>query len=142
MVNLQALSMAHRQERKSDRIEDYIEVIYELIRQKGYARTIDIADNLHKKPPTVTKMLQRLHVEGMIIYEKHRGIAMTRSGEAAARSVIKKHELLTDFLKILGVSDDVANKDVEGFEHHVSPQTIERIARFMERARKNPSMVE
>ncbi len=143
MVNLRTLSMAHRAERKSsERIEDYIEVIYELIRQKGYARTVDIAANLHTKPPSVTKMLQRLHEEGLIVYEKHRGIAMTKPGEVLAKSVIKKHETLTTFLRALGVDEGIANKDVEGFEHHVSQKTIDRIGKFMDLLKRNPSLLE
>ncbi len=62
-------------------MEDYIEVIYSLVKNKGYARSADIAEKLEVYPSTVTKMLKKLDVEGYIVYEKYRGIALTEQGE-------------------------------------------------------------
>ena len=49
-------------------MEDYIEVIYSLVKNKGYARSADIAEKLDVYPSTVTKMLKKLDIEGYIVY--------------------------------------------------------------------------
>lgn len=105
--------------------EDYLERIYELIQQKGYARVIDIASSLKVRSSSVTKMLQRLDSEHLVKYEKYRGIALTPQGEAIAKSVKNRHRQLEEFLKILGVDEATIQKDVEGIEHHLSPRTLE-----------------
>ncbi|MCX8104034.1 MAG: transcriptional regulator MntR [Candidatus Bipolaricaulota bacterium] len=105
--------------------EDYLERIYELIQQKGYARVIDIASSLTVQSSSVTKMLQRLDSEHLVKYEKYRGITLTPQGEAIAKSVKNRHRQLEELLKILGVDEATIQKDVEGIEHHLSPQTLE-----------------
>ncbi len=105
--------------------EDYLERIYELIQQKGYARVIDIASSLKVQSSSVTKMLQRLDSEQLVKYEKYRGITLTPQGEAIAKSVKNRHRQLEELLKILGVDEATIQKDVEGIEHHLSPRTLE-----------------
>ncbi len=104
--------------------EDYLERIYELIKQKGYARVIDIASSLKVQSSSVTKMLQKLDGENLVKYEKYRGITLTPHGEAIARSVKNRHHKLEELLKILGVDEVTIQKDVEGIEHHLSPSTL------------------
>ncbi len=55
-------------------MEDYLIEIYLLIEEKGYARSVDIANALHVTPSSVTKMIQKLDDSGYILYEKYRGI--------------------------------------------------------------------
>ena len=45
-------------EDRTDRMEDYLEVIYELVQYKGYATTIDISEYLNVSSPSVTYMIQ------------------------------------------------------------------------------------
>src|ERR1041384_2309380 len=85
---------------RTDRMEDYLEVIYELIEQKGYATTVDISDYLNVSSPSVTKMTQRLDENGYLIYEKYRGIRLTNEGVRVAKSIRTRHELLAEFLRI------------------------------------------
>ncbi|HZA71246.1 MAG TPA: winged helix-turn-helix transcriptional regulator [Nitrososphaeraceae archaeon] len=61
-------------------MEDYLEVIYELIKQKGYATMVDISNYLDVSSPSVTKMMQRLDESGYLDYEKYRGIRLTDDG--------------------------------------------------------------
>lgn len=123
-------------------VEDYLEVIYELIREKGYARTVDISSHLHVRPPSATRMIQNLHNQGFLIYEKYRGIVLTQKGERLAKSVKERHELIADFLKILGVDDETAQVDSEGIEHHLHSITIDRITKFVKFAQENPKWFE
>jgi len=121
------------------RVEDYLEVVYELIQRKGYARPSDIAERLDVKLPSVTNMLQKLDGMGLIMYERYRGLTLTEKGEAMARFSQQKHTTITRFLQILGVREKIAKSDAEGIEHHVHRNTIRRIQRFVNFVDKHPS---
>lgn len=116
---------------RTTRMEDYLEVIYELITQKGYATTVDISDYLNVSSPSVTKMLQRLNESGHINYERYRGISLTESGVAVAKNMHDRHGILADFLKMIGVDEDTANRDAEGIEHHLHPETLKKLEEFI-----------
>jgi Mn-dependent DtxR family transcriptional regulator len=119
------------QQLHTDRMEDYLEVIYELIRQKGYATAIDISESLSVSSPSVTKMLQRLDENKYLRYEKYRGISLTQEGIAMAENIHKKHSLLVEFLKMIGVDENVANIDAEGIEHHLHSETLKKLQVFI-----------
>ena len=71
-----------KKEDRTDRMEDYLEVIYELVEQKGYATTVDISTYLNVSSPSVTKMMQKLDETGYLKYEKYRGIRLTNEGDS------------------------------------------------------------
>lgn len=141
---LGTLAKAHLLEKHgpSPRIEDYLEIIYELIMQKGYAKAVDIAIHLHVSPPSVTSMLKRLDEAGLLRYEKHRGIMLTEEGERLARGYRLRHGTLARFLELLGVDSVTAHVDTEGLEHHVHPKTIRQIEKFVRYADANPKWIE
>jgi len=116
---------------RTDRMEDYLEVIYELIQQKGYATTIDISSYLNVSSPSVTKMIQKLDESRYLDYEKYRGIRLTQEGTIIAKNMQQRHSLLVEFLKMIGVNEDAANKDAEGIEHHLHPETLEKLEEFV-----------
>lgn len=116
-------------------MEDYLERISELIRTKGYARVVDIAAELKISQASVTTMVQRLDADGLVKYEKYRGMVLTNAGEEVARRIAHRHELLTHFLRHLGLDEAVIARDVEGMEHHVSTETfsaLERLNRYLD----------
>ena len=115
----------------TDRMEDYLEVIYELIRQKGYATPVDISESLNVSAPSVTKMLKRLDESKYLSYERYRGISLTQEGIAMAESIHEKHSLLVEFLKMIGVDENVANTDAEGIEHHLHSETLKKLQVFI-----------
>lgn len=116
---------------RTDRMEDYLEVIYELIQQKGYATTIDISSYLNVSSPSVTKMLQKLDEIRYLDYEKYRGIRLTQEGTIIAKNIRQRHSLLVEFLRMIGVNEGTANKDAEGIEHHLHPETLEKLEEFV-----------
>lgn len=121
--------------RTTSAVEDYLERIRELIQTKGYARVVDIAAELKISQASVTTMIQRLDAEGLVKYEKYRGMVLTSAGEAVAARIAHRHELLTAFLRQLGLPEAVIARDVEGMEHHVSTETfsaIEALSRFLD----------
>ncbi|HEY3898221.1 MAG TPA: transcriptional regulator MntR [Chthoniobacter sp.] len=127
--------------RSSAAMEDYLERILELINTKGYARVVDIAEGLKISQASVTNMVQRLDAEGLLKYEKYRGLALTTAGEALARNITQRHQLLTDFLKLLGLDDEVIYHDVEGMEHHISPPTVRAIEALTEQLQRHPALL-
>ena len=118
-------------ELRTDRMEDYLEVIYELIQQKGYATTADISKYLNVSSPSVTKMVKKLDESRYLVYEKYRGLSLTTEGIHIAKNMQEKHTLFVEFLKIIGVDDETAHIDAEGIEHHLHPQTIRKLERFI-----------
>ena len=120
-----------KKEERTDRMEDYLEVIYELIKQKGYATTVDISNYLNVSSPSVTKMIQRLDESGYLNYEKYRGIRLTDDGIKIAKSIHTRHEILAEFFRMIGVDDETANNDAEGIEHHLHPETLKKLEEFM-----------
>lgn len=113
------------------RMEDYLEITYELVQHKGYATLADVAEYLNVLPPSVTTMMRRLDQSGMLNYEKYRGIQLTEEGVDIAKNIHKRHSLLSGFLKMIGVSEKVANEDAENMEHHLHPQTMLRLTELM-----------
>jgi Mn-dependent DtxR family transcriptional regulator len=124
------------EEQHTDRMEDYLEVIYELIRKKGYATQTDIAESLNVSLPGVTRMLQRLDESNYLKYEKYRGLNLTEQGIAVAENIREKHGLLSEFFKMIGVDEDIANIDAEGIEHHLHPQTLKKLREFIRNHKK------
>ena len=122
-------------------MEDYLERIRELITKKGYARVVDIAAELKISQASVTTMVQRLDGEGLVKYEKYRGMVLTSAGEEVAVRIAHRHTLLTDFLKLLGLSEMVIAHDVEGMEHHVSPETFEALEKLNRYLEAHPEVV-
>ncbi len=129
------------QQEEMSRLEDYLEVIYHLVHEKGYASTVDIAENLRVKPPTVSSMLQRLAARDYLVHEPYRGIRLTDKGTKVAKSVIARHGMISELLLMLGVEEKVAYQDTEGIEHHIQPATINRIGGLVDFLRKNPKLL-
>ncbi|MBT2604576.1 transcriptional regulator MntR [Bacillus sp. ISL-53] len=123
-------------------MEDYIEQIYLLIEEKGYARVSDIAENLSVHPSSVTKMVQKLDQEKYLIYEKYRGLVLTANGKKVGKRLVYRHELLEQMLRLIGVKEENIYQDVEGIEHHLSWNAIDRIGDLVEFFEESPDRVE
>jgi len=121
-------------------VEDYLERILELINSKGYARVGDIAAALKISQASVTNMIQRLDAEGLLKYEKYRGLILTAVGKNLARKIAHRHKLLTDFLSLLGLDQRIIYHDVEGMEHHISPPTLRAIEALTAQLRRRPAL--
>src|SRR6266508_2386588 len=127
--------------RNSAAVEDYLERILELINSKGYARVVDIAAALKISQASVTNMVQRLDADGLLKYEKDRGRILTTVGKTLACKIAQRHQLLTDFLKLLGLDDRVIYHDVEGMEHHISSSTLRAIEALTAQLRRRPALL-
>ena len=141
---LDSIKAAHQLERtrSSSRMEDYLEIIGELVELKGYATTLDISRYMNVSAPSVTKMLQRLDENGFLEYEKYHGINLTSKGIQIAEGIRQKHGILLEFFEILEVGYDTANQDAEGIEHHLNPKTIKQLRKFITFLKANPKIID
>ncbi|MDX1596997.1 MAG: transcriptional regulator MntR [Nitrosopumilaceae archaeon] len=140
---LESIKAAHETAKtNSSRMEDYLEVISELVELKGYATTLDISRYMNVSPPSVTKMLRRLDENGYLEYEKYHGINLTNKGSKLAETIRQKHGILLEFFEILGISPDTANQDAEGIEHHLNPKTIKQLRKFITFLKANPKILD
>ena len=126
------------QTQETSRSENYLEAVYHLIQEKGYATTVDISDRLQVKPPTVSHIIGKLASKGYLAHEPYRGMKLTSMVEKVARSVIRRHEIISEFRWMMGADRDVAYEDTEGIEHHLQPIIIYKIEMLVEYLRKNP----
>ena len=123
-------------------MEDYIEQIYQLIDTKGYARVSDMAEELDVHPSSVTKMIQKLDKDNYLIYERYRGFVLTEKGKKIGERLVFRHDLLEQFLELIGVDEDNIYDDVEGIEHHLSWNSIDRIGDLVDYFRIDPKRIE
>jgi DtxR family manganese transport transcriptional regulator len=133
LVNVEEHVEGFRQVREAHRrelIDDYVELISDLIREVGEARQVDMAARLGVSQPTVAKMLKRLATVGLIEQIPWRGVFLTPEGERLAQASRERHQIVESFLLVLGVSPEIARRDAEGMEHHVSEETLERFRQF------------
>jgi len=113
-------------------IEDYAELVYDLQKGKKRVHTNDIASALKINPASVTEILQKLSDEGYINYEKYGGATLTTKGKRVAMATKKRHDTLTEFLILLGIDKNTAEKDACEMEHILHPETMDTILKFVE----------
>ena len=120
-----------RSDHQSELAEDYVELIADLIDERGEARGTDVAMRLGVANATVVKTLKRLQDAGLVTQEPYRAIFLTGEGWKMAEDGRRKHRIVEGFLLALGVSEETARIDSEGIEHHVSEETLRAMARFL-----------
>ncbi len=122
-------------------MEDYLEKIYIITKEKGYARATDIASSLNVLPSSVTKMMQKLDKQGLGVYEKYRGFVLTPKGKNIAKNIADKHEMLESFLRIIEVPEENIYQEVEGIEHHIGKETAFCIASLVQFLEEHPEIL-
>ncbi len=120
-----------RAARSTATLEDYTELIAELLATYGEARTADIARRLGVAHPTASKTIARLKREGLAVARPYRGIFLTEAGRAMAERARARHRLVVEVLLALGVPPESAEADAEGIEHYVSEETLKAFERFV-----------
>ena len=110
--------------------EDYVEMIFELINEKGEARSVDLAERFGVSNPTVNASIQRLQKDGLVQTMPYRSIFLTLKGQEVASVSKKRHIIVLTFLKNLGLDARTAEADAEGIEHHVSDKTLKKMEQF------------
>ncbi|MEQ8825452.1 MAG: manganese-binding transcriptional regulator MntR [Filomicrobium sp.] len=119
-----------REARASQVVDDYVELIADLIDNIGEARAVDIAARLGVTMPTVNNKLKRLKDDGLISQQPYRSIFLTKKGRRLAEASRERHRVVEVFLLSLGVSPETARNDAEGMEHYASEETLAAFTKF------------
>jgi DtxR family Mn-dependent transcriptional regulator len=124
MVKTEALSSS---------LEDYLEAIFHIVKEKGAAKARDISKRLGVTSPSVTEALKHLAERNLVNYQPYDVITLTDAGETTAKLVVRRHDVLRDFLvKVLAVTPDEADEGACRMEHAVGGEIIERLIKFVE----------
>jgi DtxR family manganese transport transcriptional regulator len=113
-----------RREHASEVAEDYVEAIADLVTETGEARVVDLAKRLGVTHVTVNRTITRLQKAELVTAQPYRAIFLTEKGRHLAITCKSRHQTVVAFLRSLGIPDRVAERDAEGIEHHVSPETL------------------
>lgn len=119
-----------RLEHAMETAQDYVEVIADLSTIHGEARAVDLARRLGVSHVTVIRTIARLQRDGYVSTRPYRSIFLTERGARLAEESQRRHEIVVSFLRCLGVSEETAQTDAEGIEHHVSPETLAAFKRW------------
>jgi DtxR family manganese transport transcriptional regulator len=120
-----------REDNATEAAADYVEMIQDLLDEFGEARATDVAIRMGVSHVTVSKGLQRLVRDGFVTYRPYRSIFLTDKGRELAVVARERHQVVLQFLRKLGVSDVIAEQDAEGMEHHLSPETLQALRKFL-----------
>jgi DtxR family transcriptional regulator, manganese transport regulator len=112
-------------------LEDYVELISDLLSGAGEARPTDIAKRMGVSHATAIKTVSRLKRAGLATARPYRGIFLTEKGHTLAERVRARHRLVVDLLCAIGVPLESAEADAEGIEHYVSETTLHAFSRFL-----------
>jgi len=114
--------------------EDYLETIYMLHKQKGQVRSIDVVAELHFSKPSVSVAMKKLRESGHVLMDENGLLTLTPEGEAIARRIFERHQVLTKMLTALGVDEATAAEEACKIEHDISDRTFEKIkAHFLDK---------
>ena len=113
--------------------EDYLEMILRLTEEKGYARSVDIAQGLSVSKPSVSVAMKQLREGGYIMMDKDNYISLTETGMEIAQHIYERHKVLTRVLTLIGVSAEMAEDDACKVEHDISVETFDAIRRELEK---------
>lgn len=109
--------------------DDYLERILELTQRKGYARIVDLAEDLGVRQASASTMVKRLAQAGLVDREAYRGFVLTGTGRERANYIQERHQVLASFFATIGVDASTATNDIDGIEHYLSAKTVQALKR-------------
>jgi DtxR family manganese transport transcriptional regulator len=120
-----------RVDHATEKAEDYVEAIAEVIEEQGVCRVKDLAEHFAVSHVTVNRTVSRLQRDGYVTTEPYSPVELTNKGTKLAKDSRHRHEIVFSFLVALGVSEETAATDTEGIEHHVSPETLALMEKYI-----------
>ncbi len=125
--------------RLSSSLEDYLEAVFEIVREKRAARAKDIAERMDVGRSSVTGALKALAERNLVNYAPYDLITLTETGENVAQQIARRHEVLKDFLvTVLSIEEKEANENACKMEHVVSENVLDRLIAFAEFVERCP----
>ena len=126
-----------RADHATELAEDYVEAVADLIAASGVCRIKDLAARFRVSHVTASRTVARLQKGGLLHTSPRAPVELTRRGEQLASESRRRHRIVYDFLRALGVSEQAAASDTEGMEHHVSQETLGVMEAFVRSAKIN-----
>nr|AGF93051.1 iron dependent repressor [uncultured organism] len=120
------------------REEEYLEAIYDIVNDKGYAKVSDVAKELDLGLSAVTEMFQKLDDKEYIDYKKYSGVTLTEEGKGIAKSLLNSHKIWEDFFVKIGIDREKADEEACKIEHVVDPEITEKVDDLIEKIEKEP----
>ncbi|MBS5844042.1 MAG: winged helix-turn-helix transcriptional regulator [Clostridiales bacterium] len=118
-------------EKLTSSMEDYLEMICRILQKNEVVRIRELAENLHVKPSSASKMVNNLKEAGYIEFKKYGYIAITQKGLETGNYLLHRHRVLHDFLCLLNHTKDELEQ-VEKIEHFINKITIDNLERLTE----------
>lgn len=125
-----------RQDHSTETAEDYVEAVSDIVHRRGECRVKDLADVMGVTHVTVTRIIARLASEQLVVTEPYRPIRLTAAGERLAAASRRRHAVVLEFLRSIGVTEAEAQRDAEGIEHHVGSATLQAMRRHLVKGRR------
>jgi DtxR family Mn-dependent transcriptional regulator len=120
-------------------LEDYLEAIYILNKDKKVVRVKEVAEFLDVKTPSVVDAVSKLSEKDLVIHEKYGYLTLSKKGNDTAKTVYGKHEHIFKFLnEVLGMDDEISQKDACVLEHHISKATMDKMIKLIKFLESNP----
>lgn len=121
-------------------MEDYLEMITRLYQEKNHVKITELSSALNVSPSAVSNMLRKLHAKGYVKYQPYGIVYLTKNGEEVGDFLLKRHETLSVFLKLIGVKNNI-HYDVERIEHNLSKETFKAFFRLAKFFQDNPTIL-
>ena len=112
--------------------EMYLETILILSKEHSYVRAVDVGEYMGFSKPSVSRAMRLLREAGYVQTDENGFLQLTESGKARAKKIYERHTVLSEYLKKIGVSDEVAVDDACKLEHYMSDETFEALRRQLE----------
>jgi Mn-dependent DtxR family transcriptional regulator len=121
-------------------MEDYLEMIYRLSAGNGFTRVNELSQSLNVQPPSATKMVQRLAEMGYVKYEKYGFIMMNEKGKQTGTWLLKRHLVIENLIRLIGVNEIKILQETEKIEHTLSKETVACFETFVTFMLNNPDI--
>ncbi|MBZ9689852.1 transcriptional regulator MntR [Clostridium estertheticum] len=122
-------------------MEDYLEMIYRLSINTGFARVHELSNALNVQPPSATRMVQKLSELKLLKYEKYGILILEEEGKKLGEALLNRHNTIESLLRILDVSESDVLEEAEKIEHTISKQTTKCFQDFVQFIKDNPKIL-
>ena len=124
--------MNYQRHKSEESVEDYLEAILILSKQKPQVRSIDVANELGYSKPSVSVAMKNLRQKGYVKVSEEGYLSLTGEGQKLASTVYERHSVISGWLIRLGVSPEIAVEDACRMEHDISEESFAAIKKYLQ----------
>lgn len=123
-------------------MEDYLEMIFRLCLDTGFTRIHTLSQALNVQPPSTTKMMQHLSNLQLVKYERYGVVILTDKGKELGAKLLKRHDVIENFMRLIGVSENKQLEETEKIEHMLSDETVQCFENYVQYMTQNPNLLD